>query len=200
MRSCADRICVRTRSSSRRWCPGVAAAGHADTERESIEHLSAAVETAFQQHPDHDVITSFPGIAAQAGARLLGEIGDDRNRLADARSLKAFAGEVPVTRACGRSLVSQRRIKNDRLAAVGFTWDCRHLTSHPVRWPTTIGAGPPETVTPLPSAASSAACKHGSPIEKRQPSRSRPPSRLDRHAYRTSCRLTSSPSHRSRRR
>nr|WP_243707196.1 hypothetical protein [Micromonospora sp. KC606] len=50
-------------------------------------------------------------------------MGDDRNRFADGRSLKAFAGAAPVTRASGRSLVvSQRRIKNDRLAAVGFTW------------------------------------------------------------------------------
>jgi hypothetical protein len=47
------------------------------TGRESIEHLSAAAETSFQHHPDYDIITSFPGIAAQAGARLLGEIGDD---------------------------------------------------------------------------------------------------------------------------
>ncbi|MEU4781008.1 transposase [Micromonospora sp. NPDC023633] len=91
------------------------------TECASIDHLSAAVETAFQKHPDYDIITSFPGIAAQAGARLLGEIGDDRTRFFDARSLKAFAGAAPVTRASGRSLVvSQRRIKNDRLAAVGL--------------------------------------------------------------------------------
>jgi transposase len=102
------------------------------TERESIEHLSEAVETAFQQHPDYDIITSFPGIAAQAGARLLGEIGDDRTRFADARSLKAFAGAAPVTRASGRSLVvSQRRIKNDRLAAVGFTWGLSALNQSP---------------------------------------------------------------------
>ncbi|MFI1995054.1 IS110 family transposase [Actinoplanes sp. NPDC020271] len=102
------------------------------TERESIENLSAAVETAFQQHPDYDIITSFPGIAAQAGARLLGEIGDDRTRFAGARSLKAFAGAAPVTRASGRSLVvSQRRIKNDRLAAVGFTWGLSALNQSP---------------------------------------------------------------------
>ena len=62
-------------------------------------------------------------MAAQAGARLPGEIGDDRNRFADACLLKAFPGAAPVTCASGRSLiVSQRRIRNDRLAAVGFTW------------------------------------------------------------------------------
>ncbi|MFD6650638.1 IS110 family transposase [Micromonospora chalcea] len=102
------------------------------TECASIDHLSAAVETAFQQHPDYEIITSFPGIAVQAGARLLGEIGDDPTRFSDARSLKAFAGAAPVTRASGRSLVvSQRRIKNDRLAAVGFTWGLSALNQSP---------------------------------------------------------------------
>jgi transposase len=98
----------------------------------SVEHLSTAVEVAFRQHPDHQVITSFPGIADQGGARLLAEIGDDRMRFTDARSLKAFAGAAPVTRASGRSLVvSQRRIKNDRLAAVGFTWSLAALSLSP---------------------------------------------------------------------
>ncbi|GAA0405465.1 hypothetical protein GCM10009541_55890 [Micromonospora gifhornensis] len=46
--------------------------------------------------------------------------------------MKAFAGAAPVTRASGRSLVvSQRRIKNDRLAAVGFTWGLSALNQSP---------------------------------------------------------------------
>jgi transposase len=54
---------------------------------------------------------------------VLAEIGDDRTRFADARALKAYAGSAPVTRASGRSLsVTHRRIKNDRLAAVGWIW------------------------------------------------------------------------------
>ena len=52
---------------------------------------------------------------------MLAEIGDDRARFADARSLKAYAGAAPVTSASGRSLsVTHRRIKNDRLATAGF--------------------------------------------------------------------------------
>ena len=102
------------------------------TECASIEELSTATAAAFRQHPDYEVITSFPGIADQAGARLLAEIGDDRARFADARSLKAFAGSAPVTRASGRShIVTHRRIKNDRLAAVGFTWGLSALNQSP---------------------------------------------------------------------
>jgi transposase len=53
--------------------------------------------------------------------RVLAEIGDDRSRFADARSLKAYAGSAPVTRASGKSLVvMHRRVKNQRLAAVGL--------------------------------------------------------------------------------
>ncbi|WP_352244853.1 transposase [Actinoplanes sp. NBRC 103695] len=59
-------------------------------------------------------------------------MGDDRTHFTDARSLKGFAGAAPVTRASGRSLVvSQRRIKNDRLAAVGFTWGLSALNQSP---------------------------------------------------------------------
>ena len=79
--------------------------------------------TAFEQHPDHVIITSFPGLGDLTGARILGEIGDDRERFADARALKAFAGSAPVTRASGRSTtVTCRRVKNNRMAAVGFVW------------------------------------------------------------------------------
>jgi transposase len=57
------------------------------------------------------------------GARLLAEIGDDPTRFADARGLKAYAGAAPVTRASGKSLlVLHRRVKNRRLAAVGYLW------------------------------------------------------------------------------
>ncbi|MGH3465841.1 MAG: transposase [Kribbellaceae bacterium] len=52
----------------------------------------------FAQHPDYRIITPFVGAADMTGARLLGEIGDDKTRFADARALKAFAGSAPVTK------------------------------------------------------------------------------------------------------
>jgi transposase len=89
----------------------------------NAEDLGQAAVEAFQTHPDHDIITSFPGLADLTGARVLAEIGDDRSRFSDARALKAFAGAAPITRASGRSLsVTARKVKNNRLAAVGFVW------------------------------------------------------------------------------
>lgn len=85
-----------------------------------LEHAAAE---EFRKHPDHAIITSFPGLADLTGARVLAEIGDDRNRFADDRALKAYAGSAPVTRASGKvTSVTHRRIKNDRLAAVGWIW------------------------------------------------------------------------------
>jgi transposase len=45
---------------------------------------------------------SFPGIGPQVGARILGEIGDDRSRSASAAGLKAYAGSAPIPRASGK--------------------------------------------------------------------------------------------------
>ncbi|MEV6341591.1 IS110 family transposase [Nocardia vinacea] len=88
-----------------------------------VEDLDQATSEEFAKHPDHVVITSFPGLAEVTGARILAEIGDDRTRFADDRALKAYAGSAPVTRASGKvTSITHRRIKNDRLAAVGWIW------------------------------------------------------------------------------
>jgi transposase len=81
------------------------------------------VEEAFPRHPDADVILSFPGLGVQLGARVLAEIGDDRQRFADARGPKAYAGSSPITRASGKkSSITRRRVKNDRLNHAGYLW------------------------------------------------------------------------------
>ncbi|WP_086708615.1 IS110 family transposase [Streptomyces antimycoticus] len=86
----------------------------------SVAQLAVATEEAFLAHPDADIITSFPGLSVLSGARVLAELGDDRERFADARAMKAYAGAAPVTRASGRShVVVARTVKNQRLAAAG---------------------------------------------------------------------------------
>jgi transposase len=81
------------------------------------------VRTCIQQHPDYQIITSFPGLADISGAIVLAEIGDDRDRFTDDRALQAFAGSAPITRASGKSrTVVRRRTKNNRLAAIGHSW------------------------------------------------------------------------------
>ncbi|MFE4631248.1 IS110 family RNA-guided transposase [Streptomyces mirabilis] len=96
----------------------------------SANDLAKAAVESFEAHPDAEIITSFPGLGSLTGARVLAEIGDDRSRFADAKGLKAFAGAAPVTRASGKSVaVMARRVKNQRLASVGYVWAFAALTA-----------------------------------------------------------------------
>jgi transposase len=98
----------------------------------SADDLEAAAIESFNQHPDAGIITSFPGIGALTGARVLAETGDDRSRFQDAKGLKAYAGAAPITRASGKSSsVTHRRVKNNRLAAAGYIWAFSALTASP---------------------------------------------------------------------
>ncbi|MFI6005193.1 IS110 family transposase [Streptomyces sp. NPDC051366] len=98
----------------------------------AADNLAQAVEETFAQHEDAEVILSFPGLGTQLGARVLAEIGDDRERFADARGLKAYAGSSPITRASGKkSAITRRWVKNDRLNHAGYLWAFAALTSSP---------------------------------------------------------------------
>ena len=98
----------------------------------AADDLGEAVAEAFPQHPDAEIITSFPGLGIQLGARVLAEVGDDRARFADARGLKAYAGSSPVTRASGKkSSITRRRVKNDRLNHAGYLWAFSAITASP---------------------------------------------------------------------
>jgi transposase len=98
----------------------------------AADDLTEAAIAHFEQHPDAEIITSFPGLGKLAGARVLAEIGDDRARFADARGLKAFAGSAPITRSSGKkTVVLHRHIKNRRLAAVGPIWALGSLRASP---------------------------------------------------------------------
>jgi transposase len=94
--------------------------------------LEHALGEAFDQHPDAAILTSFPGLGTVLGARILGEIGDDRTRFTDAKALKAFAGTAPVTRAFGRKCsVTMRVVRNRRLCQAGYLWALPLLTHSP---------------------------------------------------------------------
>jgi transposase len=98
----------------------------------AADDLAKAVEEAFPQHPDADVILSFPGLGVQLGARVLAEIGDDHARFAGARGLKAYAGSSPITRASGKkSSITRRRLKNDRLDHAGYLGAFASITASP---------------------------------------------------------------------
>ncbi|HEV2258789.1 MAG TPA: IS110 family transposase [Streptosporangiaceae bacterium] len=94
--------------------------------------LEQAATESFNLHPDAGIITSFPGLGALTGARVLAEIGDDRSRFADAKGLKAYAGAAPITRASGKTRsVTRRHIKNNRLNTAGYLWAFAALTASP---------------------------------------------------------------------
>ena len=98
----------------------------------AVDHLAEATAEAFAKHPDAAILTSCPGVGTLTGARILAEIGDDHSRFADSRGLRAYAGSAPVTRASGKSLVVlQRKVKNQRLAGVGYIWAFAALTASP---------------------------------------------------------------------
>ncbi|MFI1293967.1 transposase [Streptomyces sp. NPDC020792] len=98
----------------------------------NADELEAACAEAFDAYPDAPIYTSFPGLGSLSGARILAKIGDDRTRFASAVSLKAYAGSAPVTRASGKSrVVLSRKVKNQRLAAVGYVWAFSSLRKSP---------------------------------------------------------------------
>ncbi|GAA2639160.1 hypothetical protein GCM10010307_38240 [Streptomyces vastus] len=98
----------------------------------AADDLAEAVVETFPQHPDAEIILSFPGLGVQLGARVLAEVGDDRQRFADARGLKAYAGSSPVTRASGKkSSITRRWVKNNRLNHAGYLWAFSAITASP---------------------------------------------------------------------
>jgi transposase len=97
--------------------------------RDSLAELTVQ---AFTEHPQSKIYLSFPGCGAITGARLLAEIGDDPQRFASARGLRAYAGAAPLTWSSGATAaVSHRRIANKHLKGVGHTWAFSSLTRSP---------------------------------------------------------------------
>ena len=79
--------------------------------------LEAGVTRCFGQHPDAEIILSQPGLGVVLGARVLAEFGDDRERFADAKARRNYAGSSPITKASGtRRVVLARYARNKRLA------------------------------------------------------------------------------------
>jgi hypothetical protein len=106
--------------------------GRLDAACTAADDLEQAAVESFNQHPDAGIITSFPGLGALTGARVLAETGDDRSRFQDAKGLKAYAGAAPVTRASGKTKsVTRRHVKNNRLNAAGYTWAFSAISASP---------------------------------------------------------------------
>src|SRR5215218_8229456 len=97
-----------------------------------IGELQAVVAEGFGRHPDAEILTSQPGLGPVLGARVLAEFGDDRQRYADAKARKNYAGTSPITRASGtRKIVLARYTRNRHLADATHQWAFCALTASP---------------------------------------------------------------------
>jgi transposase len=80
-------------------------------------------------HPDGEILLSLPGLDVRLAARVLGEIGDRRERFATPAALQSYAGTAPVTRASGRSRqVVLRAACNHALRQAALAWAFCSLT------------------------------------------------------------------------
>lgn len=74
-------------------------------------------------HPDGSVYLSLPGLDARLAARVLGEVGDRRERFPTPTTLQCYAGTAPVTRRSGKlCLVSSRLACNRPLRQACLQW------------------------------------------------------------------------------
>ena len=73
-------------------------------------------------HPDGAVLLSLPGLDARLAARVLGEVGDRRERFPTPAALQCYAGTAPVTKASGKSRVVSARLACNRFLRQAVLW------------------------------------------------------------------------------
>lgn len=69
-----------------------------------VEHITAydaEIERILRSHPDGELYLSLPGAGDILAARMVGELGDNRERYREAAVAQCEAGTAPVTRASG---------------------------------------------------------------------------------------------------
>jgi transposase len=67
-----------------------------------IRELDGLIAAHLSQHPDGEIIRSFPRTGTINAAQILAELGDDRLRFATEAQLAAEAGVAPVTHTSGK--------------------------------------------------------------------------------------------------
>lgn len=97
-----------------------------------IKKLDGLIAAHLAQHPDGEILRSFPRAGITNAAQILAELGDDRRRFRTHAQLAAEAGIVPVTRASGKHRgVSFRYACNKRLRRALTTWAGNSRHAHP---------------------------------------------------------------------
>ena len=158
-----------------------------------LEALEAKLAASLEEHPDAAIYLSMPGMGIVLGARVLGEFGDDPERVESAKSRRNYAGTSPLTRASGRRrAVTARFVRNRRLYDPVHMWAFCSLQASPgcrayYRRRRRSGTGTTRRCAPSAtawSATRTAACAHASSTTRR------PPGESQRRRHRTR-RLTS---------
>ncbi len=75
----------------------------------AIEEFDVELKTLYDDHPDKDIFSSFPGSGNNLGPRLVSAWGSDRSRYDSASSMQEYSGTAPVTRSSGKSKNVVRR-------------------------------------------------------------------------------------------
>lgn len=66
-----------------------------------IDAYDREIQRVLKLHPDGELYHSLPGAGNVLAARMVGELGDNRDRYRDASSAQCEAGTAPVTRTSG---------------------------------------------------------------------------------------------------
>lgn len=67
-----------------------------------IRKYDESICAFYQDHPDHELFSSFPGAGVQLGPRVLVSFGSDRSRYDSAESAANYIGISPVTERSGK--------------------------------------------------------------------------------------------------
>jgi len=99
---------------------------------QQVNAMEQQLSSAFEAHPDAELLRSLPGLGVVLGARVLAEFGDDPTRYGHPKARKAYAGTAPITRTSGtRQIVLARVARNRRLADACYLWTFSGLSRSP---------------------------------------------------------------------
>jgi transposase len=75
----------------------------------TVKEYEKQIAQCFQQHPDREIFTSFPGAGPVLAPRLLAAMGSERERFDSANNLQRYTGIAPVTKQSGKMRHVHRR-------------------------------------------------------------------------------------------
>ena len=99
----------------------------------SIKAAEAALEEAFQDHPDALLWQSLPGAGAVLAPRLAIAWGSNRERFTSAQDMQTYSGVAPVRSASGKRETIFRRNNRPRFLHQTF-WEQAKLSAIHCEW------------------------------------------------------------------